>query len=143
MEFRRSSAEIRLSHTVNILNQHAYQEQSDDRPCWKIAAADGSYFAIKPERRSGCQHSRGREKFVAFYTVCLVSGATAGAASWRSVHCRGKIVCRVDDGGCASHPFVVRRPHRYARQCESVRKTGSERAKSGKEEERERERERE
>lgn len=27
--------------------------------------------------------------------------------------------------GGTVHPFVVRRPHRYAHQCESVRKTGS------------------
>lgn len=28
-------------------------------------------------------------------------------------------------GDCVIHPFVVRRPHRYARQSGSVRKTGS------------------
>lgn len=40
----------------------------------------------------------------------------------------GKTVRRVD-GVCASYPFVVRRPHRYARQCERSENRVIERAK--------------
>lgn len=100
-----------------------------------------SYFAIKLEHISTVGPTAGtslwEEKLVARFTRCLISGLMC-AASWRNV-CRWieekRLVCRHDIGDCTIHPFVMHRPHRYAHQSESVRKIGSERTKSNREEE--------
>lgn len=97
-----------------------------------------SYFAIKLEylcRWSGVFPWEGKVSRV-FYamfsrwtdvcsrrslvTQCVFGWRTGGKSVW----CAG-----TTHRGCAIHPFVVRRPHRYARQSESVRKTGSQKGR--------------